>query len=241
MSDGRPEPGTEKEPGPSGALEPGEPEANGVPADRGSLRTRAMNESSGAGVPGQREFWEVRLPVPFREDAVSFDASAQSQDLAETVRADPVPLGHLSRVLANAFPEVRQLRTGGAPTSDSDSGLEVYVLAGSVGGLPVGTYRYVSQEHALLPMASGDRREQLARQGGLDSRIGKAPAIVVFSLPPRQPGDVATLADRIQRAAGSMGLGAPRFDDFDDEGVTRALGVASSAKPRIVLTLGHPS
>jgi len=241
MSDRSPEARTEKDPGPWSALEAGEPGTEGAPADRGSLRTRAMKESSGVGVPEQREFWEVRLPVPLREDAASFDPSAQSRGRTGMVRGDSVPLGHLSRVLANAFPEVRQLRNGGAPTSHSESGLEVYVVAGTVGGLPVGTYRYVSQEHALLPMASGDRREQLARQGGLDSRIGKSPAIVVFSLPPRQPGDVATLADRIQRAAGSMGFGAPPFDDFDDEGVTRALGVATSAKPRIVLTLGHPS
>lgn len=237
---------------------PGDP-----PADRGSLKARIEGGVSGASSPGRRELWEVRLPVPSRGRTSPLEPSRKTRDPTKSVRADWIPLGSLSRVLARALPEASGPRNGALPKSDSEADLAVYVVAGTVGGLPVGTYRYMWQEHALLPMASGDRREQLARQGSLDSWIGKAPAIVVLSVPksgadpatgsgeasedrgddaaPRQPEDIPTMADRVERCARSMGLGASRYDEFDADGVRRALDVATGAKPRVILALGHSS
>jgi SagB-type dehydrogenase family enzyme len=58
--------------------------------------------------------------------------------------------------------------------------LEVFVVTGEVDALSPGIYKYISKEHALMHLADGDKRKELARAALSQNWIAQAPVVIVI-------------------------------------------------------------
>jgi SagB-type dehydrogenase family enzyme len=77
-------------------------------------------------------------------------------------RDEPLPLIHVAQLLwaAQGVTSSEGRRT--VPSAGALYPLEVLLVAGRVGDLPSGIYRYRPETHDLVPMAPGDHRASLA-------------------------------------------------------------------------------
>jgi SagB-type dehydrogenase family enzyme len=89
-----------------------------------------------------------------------------------------------------------------APSAHATYPLRLYVLAGAVGDLAPGLYRYVPAAHAIELTAVGDRRLDFEQRAVGQAWIARAPVIFVLS------GSVAKMASMGDRAAQLMAVEA---------------------------------
>ena len=144
------------------------------------------------------------------------------------------------------------LRT--APSAGALYPLEVYLIAGAVKGLPSGLYRYKPVGHRLVKIASGDRREVLARAAFGQSWLADAAAIIAFTaIPERTRNKYGVRAERyvhieIGHAAENLFLQAEALDlgtvvvgAFDDDEVTEVLQLPATTHPYLLMPVGRPT
>jgi SagB-type dehydrogenase family enzyme len=141
------------------------------------------------------------------------------------------------------------------PSAGATYPLETYVLAGKDGveGLAEGVYRYEPEGHALHLLTSGDKRAELATAALNERFLLEAPVdLVVCAIYERtteyygQRGEryvhfeVGHLGQNAHLQALALGLGTVMVGAFEDEEVSRALGLEKDARPLYIMPLGRP-
>ena len=145
--------------------------------------------------------------------------------------------------------------TGATRTNPSAGGaypLEAYLVAGDVEGVEAGVYRYDYNNHALQPLALGERRERLAEAALGQGFIAEAPAVVVlvayYDRTTARYGergeryvhiDAGHAAQSICLQAVELGLGTVVIGAFEDRVVAEIL--ATDGEPLLILPLGVPA
>jgi len=128
--------------------------------------------------------------------------------------------------------------------------LDVYVLAGNITGIDVGTYKYLSHEHSLLHYVTGDKRMAL-RQAALDQpAVSSAAAVFVFcAVYERTTGtygkrgnryvhmEAGHAAQNVYLQAVSLQLGTVVLGAFDDERVKDVLSLREE-QPLYLMPVG---
>lgn len=151
---------------------------------------------------------------------------------------------------AQGISDPEGLRT--APSAGALYPLEVYLIAGAINGLPSGQYHYKPVGHRLVKIASGDRREVLARAAFGQSWLADAAAIIAFTgMPERTRRKYGARAERyvhieIGHAAENLFLQAEALDlgtvvvgAFDDEQVTQVLQLPAATRPYLLMPVGR--
>jgi SagB-type dehydrogenase family enzyme len=195
----------------------------------------------------------IALPEPRLEGEVSVEKALALRRSLREFAAEPLPLAAASQLLwaAQGITAPDGLRT--APSAGALYPLEVYLVAGSVSGVPAGVYRYAPRRHALIPIQRGDPREALAEATFRQDWIAEAPAIVVlaavYQRTSRKYGErgaryvhieAGHAAQNVYLQAGALGFGTTLVGAFDDEDLARVLGLPKRVEPIGLLPVGKP-
>ncbi len=166
----------------------------------------------------------------------------------------PLALGDLSQVLWAAIGVNRADGRRTVPSAGALYPLDIYVVAGAVGGLPVGVYRYLSNEHTLVRTADDDRREAVVRAALRQAWMGRAPVILVVTAEYERTtvkyGDrgvryahieVGSVAQNVYLQCAALGLGTTFVGAFYDDEVREVLGLPAVHRPLGLLPVGSPA
>ena len=144
--------------------------------------------------------------------------------------------------------------TGATRTTPSAGGtypLDLYLVAGTVEGLEPGVFRYDHENHALLPVAAGDRREQLAGAAVDQQFIADAAVnIVMVAHYQRTMGpygergeryvhmDVGYASQSVHLMVEELKLGTVAVGAFDDAETAEI--IATEGAPLLIMPVGVP-
>ena len=199
----------------------------------------------------------VALPDPRMEGPVSVEQALYRRRATRSFRDVPLSLQQVSQLLWAAGGSGVDGVSGATRTAPSAGGLypvEIYLVAGEVEGLSPGVYRYDWRAHALRLVASGDRRQLLARAALGQSFIASAPASVVITAVTERTArrygergleryvsmDAAHAAENVLLQAAALGLGSLTVGAFTDEQVRDVLG-ANEELPLYIMPVGTPA
>jgi SagB-type dehydrogenase family enzyme len=194
----------------------------------------------------------IGLPQPrYRGDVFLEEALLQRRSVREYT-GEPLTLEEISQLLwaAQGITDPRGFRT--APSAGGLYPLEVYLVAGEVAGLEAGVYKYRPQEHSLIWVVVGDRRENLctAALGQVWVREAAADIVIlaVYERTTVKYGDrgiryvhleAGHAAQNVCLQATALGLGTVTVGAFYDDEVQAVLGAPKNEKPLYVMPVGR--
>ncbi len=194
----------------------------------------------------------IKLPQPVYDNKTSLEKILKERRSIRQYKNLPITLSDLSQLLwaAQGISGSGGRRT--APSAGALYPLEVYVVAGNVGDLPVGIYLYKPRDHGLLKMADGDKRIELSRAALGQSPIRNAAAVLVLSavyervtIKYGERGiryvhmEAGHAAQNVLLEAVSLGLGTVVIGAFHDEQVKTVLRLPAGEHPLYIIPLGR--
>lgn len=194
----------------------------------------------------------IQLPSPQFESSFSLERALTERRSLRNYAQEPLTLQNVSQLLwaAQGVTGSRGFRT--APSAGALYPLEVYLVAGSVSGIPAGVYKYVPANHELVPVVEGgDRREALSRAALGQSPIRSAPVDIVFTAVydrvTQKYGDRGKMythmeaghaAQNLLLQAEALKLGGVPIGAFKPEEVRKVLNAPASEEPLYILPIG---
>jgi len=178
----------------------------------------------------------ISLPRPRYQSQTSVEQALSRRRSVRDFRDRPLVLSELSQLLWAAQGITHRSGYRAAPSAGALYPLDVYVLAGNITGIEVGTYKYLPHEHSLLHHASGDKRMAL-RQAALDQpAVSSAAAVfVICAVYEKTTGtygkrgnryvhmEAGHAAQNVYLQAVALQLGTVVLGAFDDEQVKEVL------------------
>lgn len=204
----------------------------------------------------------IELPNPRLKGNVSLEETILRRRAVRRYSKKPLLLSQLSQILwsAQGITGTRGFRA--APSAGATYPLEIYVVIGEqciVAGeakqdfqeVQAGMYHYEPNAHSLSLHTSGDLRPYLARAALDEEFITKAPVdIVICALYHRTSYrygkrgeryvhmEVGHVGENIHLQAVALGLSTVEVGAFNDEAVTKVLGVNQQFKPLYIMPVG---
>lgn len=203
-------------------------------------------------IPGGRG---IALPPPETQaGAVALERALQARrsirDFAPH-RLTPAVLGQFLWA-AQGINDPQGLRT--TPSAGALYPLVLYAVLGPGDGIGAGIYRYDVSGHALLGVADGDRRPQLAEAALRQVWMSAASAIVVLAAvyerttaKYRERGrryvhvEAGHAAQNLYLQCVPLGLAACEVGAFDDGAVARVVGLPVDERPVTLVAIGQPA
>ena len=194
----------------------------------------------------------VALPPPRLDGDTSVETALQHRRSVRDYDPAPLTLEQVGQLLwaAQGVTDPRGLRT--APSAGALYPLELYVLVGAVNGLNAGLYRYLPQEHGLLPVFAGDLCEDLAEAALGQSCVRRGSIVLLFAAVPERTTakyghrghryvhmEVGHAAQNVYLQAVSLGLGTVVVGAFDDEQVSELLRLPDDQEPLYIMPIGR--
>jgi SagB-type dehydrogenase family enzyme len=203
------------------------------------------------GLHGREGPQPVSLPVVKPGASGSFSDLMHRRRSIRTFAPGSMTLDQVSRVVFAAQGITRQGFYRTVPSAGALYPLEVFVLSGPVQGLDRGVYRYSPDDHELVPVASGDRRKDLARQSYGQMWVAQAQVVMVIcAVYERVTGkygqrgvrythiEAGCAAQNIALEGINLGLGSTVVGAFNDGGVAEVIEAGEDEKPLIVMPVG---
>lgn len=196
----------------------------------------------------------IPVPRPNVDGTMPVEKAIQERRSIRQYTAEALTLAEVGQLLWAAqgiTDPARGLRA--APSAGATYPMELYVVAGRVGGLEPGVYRYHPEEHSLEKTLDGDKRGKLSGAALQQAMIADAPASLVLSaVVERTEGRYGGRARRyVHMEAGhvgqnvylqcaALGLGTVAVGAFDDEAVGRVLSLPGVEEPLYIMPVGRP-
>jgi SagB-type dehydrogenase family enzyme len=198
------------------------------------------------------------LPAPRTDSDVSVEQALAQRRSRRNFQGEPISAEQLSQILWAAYgiteprPDAPRggLRT--TPSAGALFPLQIYVVIGNVEGIEPGVYRYVSEEHKLVQIISGDVRSELASAALGQNSVRNASAIVAYSsdfavMLPRygERGimytyiEVGHSAQNVYLQAEALGLGTVAVGAFTDSQVAEVLNLPENETPLYLMPFGY--
>jgi SagB-type dehydrogenase family enzyme len=196
---------------------------------------------------------EIRLPAPAVEGGVSVEEALHRRRSVRSFHPDALDLATVGQLLwsAQGITDPGGLRT--APSAGALHPLELLVLIGAGEGLDAGLYRYRPRTHALVPVATGDRRQAVAEASLGQGWMAQAPVLLVVAAEvartagrygDRAPRyvhmEVGHAAQNVYLQATALGLGTTVVGAFQDGALAHLLELRPGEIPLAVLPVGRP-
>ena len=205
---------------------------------------------------GENPVHRIALPAPCLKGETSLEEAVSRRRSRREFKGSPLTLGQVSQILwvAQGITNPEGLRA--APSAGALYPLDLYLAVGEqqAGGLAAGVYHYDPQGHALERILEGDVRQSLARLAVDQTFIADAPLVLVitgeYERTSWKYGDRATryvhmeaghTAQNVYLQAEALGLGTVTVGAFQDEEVSRTLGLPAGHRPLYVMPIGHPA
>jgi SagB-type dehydrogenase family enzyme len=196
---------------------------------------------------------DIKLPEPRLDGAVSIEKVLYIRRSVREFTDDPLELSQIAQLLwaAQGITGAGTHRT--APSAGGLYGLELYLIAANVNGLPAGIYKYEILTHELVSLIEGDPRQRLFRSALEQTAISQAAAIFalagVYDRISAKYGErgirythmeAGHAAQNLLLQAVALGLGAVLVGAFDDAKVKRVLGLSKKEMPLYLIPVGKP-
>lgn len=201
-----------------------------------------------SGDPGE----PIPLPQPSLHSDTSIEEALQTRRSVREYRAEPLSIQEISQLLwaGQGISDPRGRRT--APSAGALYPLEIYLLAGEVENLEPGIYKYQPQEHELIKIAAGDKRQELQRACLDQEAIGDGAAVIaitaVYERTTQKYGErgrqyvhmeVGAAAQNIYLQAVSIDLATVFMGAFYDEEVKAVLQLEPEEQPLGFMPVGR--
>lgn len=197
--------------------------------------------------------YAVRLPEPRRDGRVSLEAALWARRSVRAFTRDSLALADVAQLLWAAQGANRPDGHRTAPSAGATYPLEVLLLPARVQGLPAGTYRYRSGDHALSLVQAGDQVAPFLASGARSAWLADAAAFLVITgvgeRTSRRYGErgeryvaieVGHAAQNVALQVAALGLGTTYVGSFSDSAVARVLGLPAGERAYAVLPIGRP-
>lgn len=193
----------------------------------------------------------IKLPEPVHKGEMSFEEAMLKRRSIRSYSNEPISLAQVSKLLfaAQGITDERGFRT--APSAGALYPLEVYALAGNVEGLKSGVYKYKPENHELVKISSGDKREELGRAALGQSAVKDAPLDIVLSAVYERTTikygergrryvhiEAGHVAQNVFLQAVSLNLGAVVIGAFSDDEVKKVIQMPEQEQPLYILPIG---
>ncbi len=194
----------------------------------------------------------TKLPEPRFDSAVSIETALFKRRSVRRFAKQAVTVAEISQLLWSAQGVTSQKGYRTAPSAGALYPIELYVLAGEVGDLDTGIYKYDPRQHQILNTAKGDKRPELCKAALGQSSVKNAPAVLVFCAVYERVtfryGDrgiqyvhmeVGHAIQNVCLQAISLGLGSVIIGAFHDVEVRHILNLESTERPLLILPVGR--
>jgi SagB-type dehydrogenase family enzyme len=196
----------------------------------------------------------IKLPEPKYDSKVSVEKAQLGRRSIRNYADEAMTLADVSQLLwaAQGITDPAGYRT--APSAGALYPLEVYLVAGKVGSLPAGIYRYKPRGHELLKVMDGDKRVELANAALGQTALKQAPATLVLTAfyerttqKYRERGiryvhmEAGHAAQNICLQAVSLDLGTVVIGAFHDEDIKKVMQLGGSEEPLYLIPFGKRS
>jgi len=213
-----------------------------------------MAAAAGSGARGQETGSRVDLPEPDRTGPVPVEEALEDRRSVRSYSDEPLELADVGQLLwaAQGITD----RSGGlraAPSAGALYPLELYLMSGTVDGLPEGIYHYSPERHTLERVEAGDRRSRLARAALGQRWVGDAGAVLVFTAvyarTARKYGsrarryvhmEVGAAVENVYLQATARELATVVVGAFRDGEVREVLGLPEDHAPLALMPVGRP-
>jgi len=166
----------------------------------------------------------------------------------------PLTLEQVSQILwaAQGITDPNGLRA--APSAGALYPLDLYLAVGrqAVEGLAEGAYHYAPRGHALERILEGDVREAVARAAAEQMFIAGAPVILIITGEYERTTwkysdrgvryvhmEAGHVAQNVYLQAEALGLGTVTAGAFQDEELSRILGLPTERRPLYIMPIGY--
>jgi SagB-type dehydrogenase family enzyme len=196
----------------------------------------------------------VTLPPPRKASEVSVEQCLAARRSVRNYRPAPLTIADIGQLLWAAQGITGPEGKRAAPSAGALYPLETYLVAGQVEGLVPGVYRFSPRKHELLPVASGDKREELASAACDQECVCDAAALIAFTVIYRRvtrkygPAsaryadmEAGHAAQNVALQAVALGLGSVMVGAFDAEKVKRILKPGAREEASYMIALGRPA
>ncbi len=194
----------------------------------------------------------ITLPEPRIDNGMSVERALRQRRSMRSFKAGSLTLAEVAQLLwsAQGITDRQGLRT--APSAGALYPLELYLVAASVDDLAGGVYHYRPDKHRLDHHGDTDVITSLAHAALDQACIGEAAAIVVFSAvyerTARKYGkrakryahiEIGHAAENLFLQAVALGLHTVVVGAFQDDAVSRALGLPEDQAPLLLMPVGR--
>jgi SagB-type dehydrogenase family enzyme len=194
----------------------------------------------------------IKLPAPQHRGLVSVERALATRRSIRNYKKQPLDLEEASQLLwsAQGVSNSRGYRT--APSAGALYPLEVYAVVGNVKSLEAGIYKYIIRGHALMEMATDDRRQDICRAALHQSYIAAAPLVLLLCTVNERVTnkygergmryvfiEVGHAAQNVCLQAVALGLGTVVIGAFRDNDVKAAAQMAENEHPAYIIAVGR--
>jgi len=197
----------------------------------------------------------ISLPKPSFGGKVSVEKAIKGRRTVRDFKEKGLSLMHLSQLLWAGQGITDSLeKKRAAPSAGALYPLDIYILIGesSVEKIEAGIYRYLPNEHSLLPIATGDRRRDMALASLSQMWMSRAPAmLIITSEYQRIKGkygergiryalmEVGHVGQNLFLQAEALGLGTGIVGAFDDSQVSKIASLPTQHEPLLIIPVGY--
>jgi SagB-type dehydrogenase family enzyme len=206
--------------------------------------------------PVVQEVPRTAMTAPRLKGEVSLEEAISRRRSRREFKSFPLTLEQVSQILwaAQGITDPGGLRA--APSAGALYPLDLYLAVGGEGveGLVAGVHHYDPQAHTLERILEGDVREALARAAVEQMFIAQAPVALVitgeYERTSWKYGDRATryvhmeaghAAQNVYLQAEALGVGTVTAGAFQDEELSRTLGLPAEHRPLYIMPIGYPA
>jgi SagB-type dehydrogenase family enzyme len=197
----------------------------------------------------------ISLPKPFFDGKVSVEKVIKGRRTIRDFKERSLSMMHLSQLLwAGQGVTDSSENKRAAPSAGALYPLDFYILLGenSVEKIEAGVYRYLPNEHSLLPIAKGDRRREMALASLSQMWMARAPAMFIITTEYRRITgkygergiryalmEVGHVGQNLFLQAEALGLGAGIVGAFNDSQVSSIASLPAQHEPLLIMPVGY--
>jgi SagB-type dehydrogenase family enzyme len=194
----------------------------------------------------------INLPEPLYDSNTSIEKTLLNRRSVREYKNEALSLEELSQLLWAAQGITAPPFYKTAPSAGALYPLDLYIVAGNIEDLSDGTYKYEPQDHELVLILEGDKRNELYNAALSQSPIKDAPAVIilggVYSRTTQKYGEkgiryvhieVGCVAQNIYLQAVSLNLGTVSIGAFYDEDVKKILNIHDNWEPLVLMPVGR--
>lgn len=196
---------------------------------------------------------KIKLPEPAYSSNTSIEEALLKRKSVREYQKKAITLENVSQILWAAqgiTNKAKGKRT--APSAGALYPLEIYIVVGNVNELASGIYKYKPNEHELILIAEGDKRNELSKYSAQPEAIQTAPMTIVIAAVYKRTSvkygerasryvhiEVGHSAQNICLQIISLNLSTVTIGAFQDSQVKKAVQLLDEEDPLYIMPIGY--